>query len=166
VRVGSRRTPAQSERNRALNTRGATGSREIRASQQRQRQVKGVRMHNMIRRLYRRPRIVGASLTSAAPGPGESAGGGRRTAERAGCAWVADGVRRLPGRSAGDDQLDRGCGVRSDRRTARDGRRELQPGRRLREQPLRQSRGSRRERAVGNLRVSGRSRCLRRGEDR
>jgi hypothetical protein len=39
-------------------------------------------MHNMIRRLHRRPRIVGASLTSATPGPGESAGvvGGRRSA--------------------------------------------------------------------------------------
>jgi hypothetical protein len=39
-------------------------------------------MHNTIRRLYRRPRIVGASLASATPGPGESAGvvGGRRSA--------------------------------------------------------------------------------------
>jgi lysophospholipase L1-like esterase len=39
-------------------------------------------MHNMIRRLYRRSRIVGASLTTATPGPGESAGmvGGRRSA--------------------------------------------------------------------------------------
>jgi hypothetical protein len=39
-------------------------------------------MHNTIRRLYRRPRIVGASLTSATPGLGESAGvvGGRRSA--------------------------------------------------------------------------------------
>lgn len=39
-------------------------------------------MHNMIRRLHRRPRIGGASLTSATLGPGESAGlvGGRRSA--------------------------------------------------------------------------------------
>jgi hypothetical protein len=39
-------------------------------------------MHHMIKRLHRRPRIVGASLTSATPGPGESAAvvGGRRSA--------------------------------------------------------------------------------------
>jgi hypothetical protein len=50
--------------------------------QQRQRQVKGVRMHNTIRRLYRQPRIVGTSLTTATPGPSESAGvlGGWRSA--------------------------------------------------------------------------------------
>jgi lysophospholipase L1-like esterase len=39
-------------------------------------------MHNMIGRLYRRPPIVRASLTTATPGPGEPAGvvGGRRSA--------------------------------------------------------------------------------------
>jgi hypothetical protein len=39
-------------------------------------------MTDMIKRLHRRPRIVGASLTSATPGLGESAGvvGGRRNA--------------------------------------------------------------------------------------
>jgi hypothetical protein len=39
-------------------------------------------MHHMIKRRHRRPPIVGASLTSATPGPGESAGvvGGRRSA--------------------------------------------------------------------------------------
>jgi hypothetical protein len=38
-------------------------------------------MHRMIRRLYRRP-LIAASLTSATPGPGESAEvvGGRRSA--------------------------------------------------------------------------------------
>ena len=39
-------------------------------------------MHKLIRRLYRRPRIGGASLTSASPGSSEPAAivGGRRTA--------------------------------------------------------------------------------------
>jgi hypothetical protein len=51
-------------------------------------------MHNMIRRLYRRPPIVGASLTSATPGPGESAAvvGGRRSAGLARGARMALGA--------------------------------------------------------------------------
>ena len=51
-------------------------------------------MHHMIKRLYRRLRMFGASLTSATPGPGESAVvvGGRRSAAVVRASQVALGA--------------------------------------------------------------------------